>query len=86
MSHNTKESENSPNSPHLGEIKRMCKQCVYQALLRSFACAGDEAMYRQAEHIRQHRFYFMATTWQLPSAISHALPNNALNNNYTPQL
>ena len=27
-SHNTEESENSPESPHLGEIKHMCKQCV----------------------------------------------------------
>ena len=28
MSHNTEESENSPDSPHLGEIERMHKQCV----------------------------------------------------------
>ena len=27
MSHNTEESENSPDSPHLGEIKCMRKQC-----------------------------------------------------------
>jgi len=27
-SHNVEESENSPESPHLGEIKRMRKQCV----------------------------------------------------------
>ena len=27
-SHNAEESENSPESPHLGEIKRMRKQCV----------------------------------------------------------
>ena len=27
-SHDTEESENSPESPHLGEIKCMCKQCV----------------------------------------------------------
>jgi len=27
-SHNTEESENSPESPHLGEIKHMHKQCV----------------------------------------------------------
>ena len=38
-SHDTEESENSPESPHLGEIKRMHKQCVPGA----FARAGDEA-------------------------------------------
>ena len=27
-SRDTEESENSPECPHLGEIKRMCKQCV----------------------------------------------------------
>ena len=27
-SNDTKESENSLESPHLGEIKRMCKQCI----------------------------------------------------------
>ena len=27
-SHNAEESENNPESPHLGEIKRMRKQCV----------------------------------------------------------
>ena len=27
-SHDTEESENSPESPHLGEIKRMRKYCV----------------------------------------------------------
>ena len=42
MSHNTEKSENSPNSPHLGEIKRMCKQCVPGAP-PFFTCAGDEA-------------------------------------------
>ena len=39
MSHNTEESENSPESPHLGEIKRMLKQCVPGAL-PFFARAG----------------------------------------------
>ena len=33
------ESENSPESPHLGEIKRMRKQCIPAF----FARAGDEA-------------------------------------------
>ena len=42
MSHNTEESENSPESPHLGEIKRMRKQCVPGAP-PFFARAGDEA-------------------------------------------
>ena len=28
MSHDTEESENSPESPHLGEIKHTCKQYV----------------------------------------------------------
>ena len=42
MSHSTKESENSPDSPHLGEIKRMRKQCVPGTPL-FFARAGDEA-------------------------------------------
>ena len=32
-SHDTEESENSPESPHLGEIKRMRKQCVPGASL-----------------------------------------------------
>ena len=42
MSYNTEESENSLDSPHLGEIKRMHKQCVPGASL-FFAHAGDEA-------------------------------------------
>ena len=41
-SHDTEESENSPESPHLGEIKRMRKQCVPGAS-PFFARAGDEA-------------------------------------------
>ena len=41
-SHNTEESENSPESPHLGEIKRMRKQCVPGAS-PFFARAGDKA-------------------------------------------
>ena len=41
-SHDTEESENSPESPHLGEIKHMRKQCVPGASL-FFACARDEA-------------------------------------------
>ena len=41
-SHNAEESENSPESPHLGEIKRMRKQCVPGAP-PFFARAGDEA-------------------------------------------
>ena len=36
------ESENSSESPHLGEIKHMHKQCVPGASL-FFACAEDEA-------------------------------------------
>ena len=41
-SHNAEESENSPESPHLGEIKRMRKQCV-PGTSPFFARAGDEA-------------------------------------------
>ena len=41
-SHNAEESENSPESPHLGEIKCMRKQCVPGAS-PFFARAGDEA-------------------------------------------
>ena len=41
-SHNAEESENSPESPHFGEIKRMRKQCVPGAS-PFFARAGDEA-------------------------------------------
>ena len=41
-SHNTEESENSLESPHLGEIKRMHKQCVPGAS-PFFAHTGDEA-------------------------------------------
>ena len=36
------ESENSPEIPHLREIKRMRKQCVPDAP-PFFMCAGDEA-------------------------------------------
>ena len=39
MSHNAKESENSPESPHLGEIKRMRKP----GTPLFFARARDEA-------------------------------------------
>ena len=42
MSHDTKESKNSPESPHLGEIKCMHKQCLPGAS-PLFARAGDEA-------------------------------------------
>ena len=45
-SHNTEESENSPDSPHLGEIKRMRKQCVPGGP-PFFARAGDEAISHQ---------------------------------------
>ena len=38
-SHDTEESENSPESPYLGEIKRMCKQCVPGT--SPFARAGE---------------------------------------------
>ena len=41
-SHDTEESENSPESPHLGEIKRMRKQCVPGAS-PFFARTGDKA-------------------------------------------
>ena len=41
-SNNAEESENSPESPHLGEIKRMRKQRVPGAS-SFFARAGDEA-------------------------------------------
>ena len=41
-SHDTEESKNSPESPHLGEIKRMRKQCVPGAS-PFFGRAGDEA-------------------------------------------
>ena len=40
-SHYTEESENSPESPHLGEIKRMRKQCVPGTSL--FCARRDEA-------------------------------------------
>ena len=42
MSHDTEESENSPEFPHLGEIKLMCKQCVPGAP-PFFVRTGDEA-------------------------------------------
>ena len=41
-SHDTEESENSPESTHLGEIKRMRKQCAPGAS-PFFARAGNEA-------------------------------------------
>ena len=37
------ESESSPESPHLGEIKRIHKQCVPGAL-PFFVLTGDEAI------------------------------------------
>jgi len=43
MSHNAEESENTPESPYLGEIKRMRKQCVPGAS-PFFARARDKAM------------------------------------------
>ena len=43
MSHDTEESENSPESPHLEEIKRMRKQCVPGAPLAVFHACRDEA-------------------------------------------
>ena len=44
-SHDTEESENSLESPHLGKIKHMRKQCVPGTSL-FFVCAGDEARNR----------------------------------------
>ena len=46
-SHNTEESENSPDSPHLGETKRMRKQCVPQALLHFSCVPGTRLKYIQ---------------------------------------
>ena len=40
MSHDTEQSENSPESPHLGEIKRMRKQCG-PGTSPFFACTGQ---------------------------------------------
>ena len=42
MSHNTEESENSPESPHLGEIDYMRRQCVPGAF-PLFTHPGDDA-------------------------------------------
>ena len=39
MSHDTEELENSPESPHLGEIKHMRKQCAPGAPT-FFDCTG----------------------------------------------
>ena len=47
MSHDIRESENSLESPHLGDIKRMRKQCVPGASL-FFAHARDEATFDPA--------------------------------------
>ena len=46
MSHDAEESENSPESPHLGKIKRMRKQCVPGAS-PFFVRARDEARMEQ---------------------------------------
>jgi len=46
-SRNVEESENSPESPHLGEIKRMRKQCVPGAP-PFLPHAWDEAIVSQA--------------------------------------
>ena len=63
-SHDTEESENSPESPHLGEIKRMRKQCVPGAS-PFFARAGDEATV-VAVHVLMLRtdLYVYSTTVQ----------------------
>ena len=52
-SHNAEESENSPESPHLGEIKRMRKQCVPGAS-PFFARAEDEATSRRASAMKPY--------------------------------
>ena len=49
-SHDTEESENNPESPHLGEIKRMRKQCV-PGVPPFFAHAGDEA---NVQHVHKN--------------------------------
>ena len=46
-SHDMRESENSPEFPHLGEIKRMRKQCIPGAS-PFFTCARDEATFDPA--------------------------------------
>ena len=46
-SRNAEESENSPEFPHLGEIKHMRKQCV-PGVPPFFASAGDEANFDHA--------------------------------------
>ena len=59
-SHNTEESENSPEPPHLGEIKRMRKQCVPGAS-PFFAHAGDKAMERSLRSTSLKGVYFVHT-------------------------
>ena len=64
MSRNAEESENTPESPHLGEIKRMSKQCVPGAPL-FFVRTGDEARV-YLDHITPYQALISSIT-KLPS-------------------
>ena len=56
MSHDTEGSETSPESPHLGEIKRMRKQCVPSA--PPFCThAGDEGKFCKNKAVCINRFH-----------------------------
>ena len=55
-SHDTEESKNCPESPHLGEIKRMHKQCVPGAS-PLFVRAGDEANLDPYTQMSSHKYW-----------------------------
>ena len=63
-SHDTEESENSPESPHLGEIKHMRKQRVPGAS-PFFACAEDEATsLRKVDKVYQYVVTPIRLLWE----------------------
>jgi len=53
MSYNAEESDNSPESPHLGEIKRMSKQCVLGAPLFFARAVPLISVYQTWLHLTQ---------------------------------
>ena len=63
-SRNVEESENSPESPHLGEIKRMRKQCV-PGTPPFFAHARDQARKKHALTSELHLLTRVYGIWTL---------------------
>ena len=62
-SHDKEESENNPETPHLGEIKRMRKQCVPGAS-PFFARAEDEASITAVEGLKEVEMGIDVAMWR----------------------